>query len=311
MLEVLAASRLVTVGEGTAEVAHEALLREWPRLRGWLEEDTEGRRLHRHITLAAADWDGAGATPGELYRGVRLSSALDWAAEHGDELNALEREFLEASRMASEHEAERGRRANRRLRMLLAAACVALAVAVVAGVVALDQRGDARGAAEVGRRPAARRRRRSPTIASITRCCSRAPGSNSMSRSPPAAACSRSCFGIRLLWVSCTAPTVGRCGHSGVSPDGRLVALGGERGVVTILDTATRQQVGEPYALAGEGVIQQLRFSPDSRTLAVVGEQRGTRRHESEPRPDRRAHRGAAGSRRPSSLPSRMQADVI
>ncbi len=61
----------------------------------------------------------------------------------------------------------------------------------------------------------------------------------------------------------------------GVSPDGRLVALGGERGVVTILDTATREQVGEPYALASEGVIQQLRFSPDSRTLAVVGEQLG------------------------------------
>ena len=44
---------------------------------------------------------------------------------------------------------------------------------------------------------------------------------------------------------------------------------------MTILDTATREQVGEPYALASEGVIQQLRFSPDSRTLAVVGEQRG------------------------------------
>ena len=54
VLEVLAASRLVTVGEGTAEVAHEALLREWPRLRGWLEEDVEGRRLHRHVTRRGA-----------------------------------------------------------------------------------------------------------------------------------------------------------------------------------------------------------------------------------------------------------------
>jgi hypothetical protein len=38
----LTARRLLTKGEGTVEVALEALLREWPRLRGWLEEDTHG-----------------------------------------------------------------------------------------------------------------------------------------------------------------------------------------------------------------------------------------------------------------------------
>ena len=53
-LAVLTESRLVTVDEGTVEVAHEALLREWPRLRGWLEEDAEGRRLHQHLIQAAA-----------------------------------------------------------------------------------------------------------------------------------------------------------------------------------------------------------------------------------------------------------------
>src|SRR5205823_6144005 len=40
-LNVLADARLVIVAEGTAEVAHEALLREWPRLRTWLEDDAE------------------------------------------------------------------------------------------------------------------------------------------------------------------------------------------------------------------------------------------------------------------------------
>ncbi|HEY5873497.1 MAG TPA: protein kinase, partial [Gaiellaceae bacterium] len=45
VLATLADSRLVTVSEGNVEVAHEALLREWPRLRAWIEEDTEGRRL--------------------------------------------------------------------------------------------------------------------------------------------------------------------------------------------------------------------------------------------------------------------------
>ena len=35
------------------EVAHEALIREWPTLREWLEEDREGLRVHRHLTEAA------------------------------------------------------------------------------------------------------------------------------------------------------------------------------------------------------------------------------------------------------------------
>src|SRR4029078_2874043 len=52
-LNVLADARLVTVAEGTAEVAHEALLREWPRLHSWLEEDAQGRRLHHPLTQAS------------------------------------------------------------------------------------------------------------------------------------------------------------------------------------------------------------------------------------------------------------------
>ena len=114
----LADRRLLTVSDGAVEVAHEALLREWPRLRGWLEEDAEGRRLHRHLGDAARDWDADGRDPGELYRGARLAAALDWAADHDPELNATERAFLDASRRASG-------RAQRRLRMVLAGVAVA------------------------------------------------------------------------------------------------------------------------------------------------------------------------------------------
>ena len=80
-LAVLTESRLVTVDEGTVEVAHEALLSEWPRLRAWLEEDAEGRRLHQHLIQAAAEWQGSGRDPAELYRGARLASALEWAVD--------------------------------------------------------------------------------------------------------------------------------------------------------------------------------------------------------------------------------------
>ena len=79
VLATLADSRLVTVVEGTVEVAHEALLREWPRLREWIEEDAEGRRLRRHITQAATEWDAARARSGRALprRPPRRRARLD------------------------------------------------------------------------------------------------------------------------------------------------------------------------------------------------------------------------------------------
>src|SRR5207253_4516239 len=119
VLRTLADARLVTIGEGTVEVAHEALIRHWPTLREWLDEDREGRLLHRRLTESAQEWEALGRDPGAVFRGTRLATTGDWATVHDPELNQLEREFLTASRQASEHEAERQRRANRRLRALL------------------------------------------------------------------------------------------------------------------------------------------------------------------------------------------------
>ena len=146
VLATLADSRLVTVGEGSVEVAHEALLREWPRLRGWIEEDAEGRRLRRHITQAATEWDATGRDQGELYRGARLAAAVDWSTGHAFELNELEREFVTESREASEKETKRVSRTNRRLRVLLAGVAVMLAAAVAGGIFSVVQRREARDA---------------------------------------------------------------------------------------------------------------------------------------------------------------------
>ena len=70
-MAVFTDARLVSVAEGTAEVAHEALLHEWPRLRTWLEDDAEGRKLHRHVTESSHTWDEGGRDPADLYRGAR------------------------------------------------------------------------------------------------------------------------------------------------------------------------------------------------------------------------------------------------
>lgn len=69
VLEQLVAARLLTAGTTTVELAHEALISSWPRLRGWIDEDRERLRLHRRLTDAARMWEELGRDPGALYRG--------------------------------------------------------------------------------------------------------------------------------------------------------------------------------------------------------------------------------------------------
>lgn len=122
-LTLLADARLITTAESTAEVAHEALIREWSRLREWLAEDREGLMLHRHLTEAAHEWELLERDAGALYRGARLAQAREWLSAEtkringladtriaGDSawkraLNELERAFLEASEENAEREA--------------------------------------------------------------------------------------------------------------------------------------------------------------------------------------------------------------
>jgi len=104
VLKALADARLITVGQDSVEVAHEALIREWPTLRTWLEENREGLRLHRHLTEAAQEWHNANRESELLYRGVKLMQAREWAGQNLDEMNPLERDFVVASVQRQEQE---------------------------------------------------------------------------------------------------------------------------------------------------------------------------------------------------------------
>ncbi len=104
VLKSLADARLITISHDSAEVAHEALIREWPTLRGWLEENRDGLRLHRQLTEAAQEWKSLGCEVDMLYRGVRLAQVLEWAQSHQEELNSLEQEFLNAAMEQVEQE---------------------------------------------------------------------------------------------------------------------------------------------------------------------------------------------------------------
>ena len=105
VLKTLADRRLITTDQDQVEVAHEALIREWPTLRRWLEADREALLTHRRLTEEAEEWAELDRDAGALYRGLRLGQAEEWAADHAAEMNDLEREFLEASRQQVERRA--------------------------------------------------------------------------------------------------------------------------------------------------------------------------------------------------------------
>jgi WD40 repeat protein len=162
VIEVWARARLLTLDRHpesrapTVEVAHEALLREWPRLRGWLEEDREEIVALAHLREAAASWAELERDPGALYRGARLDTALQLADRGTRALPPREREFLDASRTERDRERQREAdqlqrtaRANRRLRAQLVALAIALVGALVVGSVAVGQRNRAERAGRV------------------------------------------------------------------------------------------------------------------------------------------------------------------
>ncbi len=122
----------------TVEVAHEALIREWQRLHGWLETSREDLRQQRRLTAAAEEWLRAARDPSYLARGIRLDQFEHWAETTELALNHDELAFMSASiseretRLAAE-QARQGREAllERRSRSRLRTLVVVLMLAVI------------------------------------------------------------------------------------------------------------------------------------------------------------------------------------
>jgi WD40 repeat protein len=144
VLGELARARLIVLGDGTVDVAHEALIRAWPRLHRWLTDDRANLVLQRRLTDAAYNWKALNQDDGALFRGAQLYAARAWSDEHPGEVNRLEAAFLSASTAQSEQEADRSNRLARLLKRLVAGVSVLLVLAVLGGTVALRQRQDAR-----------------------------------------------------------------------------------------------------------------------------------------------------------------------
>ena len=143
---LLTLDRDYVTGSPTVEVAHEALLTEWDRLREWIEESREDVRRHASLTTAMNEWSEADRDPGYLLGGSRLEGYEQWAATATMQLTADERNYLdtaielrEQAHAAEEErlglEAKTARSAKRRL-WGLAAAVVALSAVGIALLIA-------------------------------------------------------------------------------------------------------------------------------------------------------------------------------
>ncbi len=102
-LGVLAGARLVAVGvesgarQQMVEITHEALVRRWPRLTQWLQEDREILVWRQRIRLLIREWELTGRDDGFLLRGPLLDEARLWLSRRANDLTPVEKDFIGCS----------------------------------------------------------------------------------------------------------------------------------------------------------------------------------------------------------------------
>ena len=165
LVERLVATRLLSADGDSVEIAHESLADAWPRLRSWLDDDVDGQRIMRHLSVAAEGWESQGCPESELYRGARHVRLQEWAQRADPELTDTEQDFLTASaalsereQRATEEQVRRERRVNRRLRAGLVGTIALALVATTAGVHRVGRLPARRCRGHGIRRPSPRRR---------------------------------------------------------------------------------------------------------------------------------------------------------
>jgi len=131
LLDRLAAARLITIDRDSVTLTHEALLKAWPRLAGWIADDRDDLRAQHRLTEATAVWAAHAYDPDTLYRGTRLEQA----ARLRDRLNPRERAFVAAGLAAEDARTRADQRTTRRLRRF-AAGLTVLAVLLAGTAVA-------------------------------------------------------------------------------------------------------------------------------------------------------------------------------
>jgi serine/threonine protein kinase/tetratricopeptide (TPR) repeat protein len=124
-------------GEVTVSVAHEALLREWQRVKDWLAENRDFLRMRDRLDASRKLWLGRGKQKDDLLRpGLPLAEGEKLAKDFGASLSREQKNYVDASveeRMLRDRARELSRY------FVMACITTALVVAVIFAVVSYRQ----------------------------------------------------------------------------------------------------------------------------------------------------------------------------
>ena len=140
LIERLAKARLLIIqkenDETIVEVSHEALLRKWPLLRGWLDEEREFLIGKDQLEQDLLDWEKAlaGDKIEALLSGLKLTRARTWLVQKPLQLSDAERKFIQASIEHQEAAAARRERFRRRVQQASVSAAIVLAVCLAGAI---------------------------------------------------------------------------------------------------------------------------------------------------------------------------------
>jgi DNA-binding SARP family transcriptional activator/serine/threonine protein kinase/WD40 repeat protein len=249
----------------TVEVAHEALLGEWERLRGWIADARTDLLTRRRILAAAREWEDGGRDPSFALRGPRLEAAERWQGSSRLPLTHEEQAFLEVSRSVADREAARARR---RRHGTLAVLATALAISVAFSLYAVAQRDLAEERARMTR---ARELTGDALLAADPqRGILLALEAVEAFRDAEGAPLPEAISALQTTLQAARAELVVGEGYEAVdfSPDGRLLATDtlAAPPEVRILDPSTGEELAR---FTGRGAVSDVSFSPDGSTLAV------------------------------------------
>ncbi|MEO3751925.1 helix-turn-helix domain-containing protein [Streptomyces sp. B6B3] len=277
VLDRLARARLLTLDGPSVELAHEALITAWPRLRGWVQTERDRLRVHRRLTEDARAWRDLDRDPGALYRGSRLASAEEcFPPERGDELTRLESAFLTASLDTRDRERRAAARTSRHLRVLATALAVLLLVATATAIEAVRQQQRAVAAQDLARSRELAAKSVAfldddPDLAALLAV--------EAYRTDPTAEARSSLYAAATLPLErrFTEPT-GSIATMDLSPDAGLIATGASDGTVRLWDAVTGETRGTLAPASGQlNVPVRVAFSPDGGILAAhTGSEGGT-----------------------------------
>ncbi|WP_405651663.1 helix-turn-helix domain-containing protein [Streptomyces sp. NBC_00019] len=263
VVEALAGARLLTLDGDTVEMAHEALITSWPRLRGWIEEDRERLRVHRNLTEAAHAWQELGREKGALSRGSRLAASQEhFGGASREDLTDVEHAFLDASR---DHE-QQGRR---RYRLVLTAVTAALCLALVAAGLAVGQWQSAVTAQHMAqsRQLAAQSSALLDSDPDLAALLAVHAYRTSPTREATAALYAAAALPLRKRLTSGTKPVDALA----LSPDGKTLATPSRDGRIRIWNLPAGRLRGTFTGLTSSHETSQAAvFSPDGRILAVA-----------------------------------------